>query len=162
VHSIGIVGNNEKEGGEVMDWKAEAKEKLRRYGAMQNALLSIPQEIKRLEIEYQSIRSSRTDGTPVKGGGSGREDALLNNLVNRQELEWALKQAVRWKQVTDQALSILDEEERLILRMLYISPSNGSMATLCKELGCEKSSVYNKRDKALHTFTIALYGAIET
>ena len=145
-----------------MDWKAEAKEKLRRYNAMQNAIISIPQEIKRLEIEYQSIRSSRTDGTPVKGGGSGREDALLNNLVNRQELEWSLEQAQKWKHVTDQALSILDDEDRLILRLLYISPSNGSMTTLCRELGCKKSSIYNKRDKALHTFTIALYGAIET
>ena len=145
-----------------MDWKAEAKEKLRRYNAMQNAIISIPQEIKRLEIEYQSIRSSRTDGTPVKGGGSGREDALLNNLVNRQELEWSLEQAQKWKHVTDQALSILDDEDRLILRLLYISPSNGSMTTLCRELGCEKSSIYNKRDKALHTFTIALYGTIET
>lgn len=145
-----------------MDWKTEAKEKLRRYNAMQNAISSIPQEIKRLEIEYQSIRSSRTDGTPVKGGGSGREDALLNNLVNRQELEWSLKQAQKWKQVTDQALSVLDDEDQLVLRLLYISPTNNSMATLCKELGCEKTSVYNKRDKALHTFTIALYGAIET
>lgn len=158
----GAMGNYERKDGEVMDWKAEAKEKLRRYNAMQNSLASIPQEIKRLEIEYQSIRSSRTDGTPVKGGGSGREDALLNNLVHREELELALKQAKLWKRGVDHALSILDESEQLILRLLYISPTNNSMATLCKELGCEKTSVYNKRDKALQTFTIALYGATET
>ena len=145
-----------------MDWKAEAKEKLRRYSAMQNAIANIPQEIKRLEIEYQSIRSSRADASPVKGGGSGREDALLNNLVHRQELEWALNQAKKWKMVTDKALSVMDDEERLILMTMYISPSNGSMATLSKELGCEKSSIYNRRDKALRTFTIALYGVIET
>lgn len=145
-----------------MDWREEAKEKLRRYAAMQNAIVSIPQEIKRLEIEYQSIRSSRTDGTPVKGGGSGREDALLNNLVNRQELEWTLKQAQSWKRVTDNAMAILNESDRMILERIYVYPSKGSMENLCKELGCERSSVYRKRDEALHTFTIALYGAIET
>ena len=145
-----------------MNWKVEAKEKLRRYSAMQNALINIPQEIERLKIENQNIRSSRTDGAPVKGGGSGREEALLNNLVHRQELEWTLQQAQLWKQVTDQALSVLDEADQLILRRLYIYPTKGSLAALCKGLSCGKSSIYRRRDDALYKFTIALYGAVET
>ena len=145
-----------------MNWKTEAKEKLRRYGAMQNALVSIPQELDMLESELQSIRSSRTDGTPVKGGGSGREEALLNNLIKKQELEWALRKAQMWKQVTDQALGVLDESDQMILRCLYVCPSKEALPQLCKELGCGKSSIYRRRDEALYTFTIALYGAIET
>ena len=145
-----------------MNWKTEAKEKLRRYSAMKNALVTIPQEIERLEVEGQSIRSSRTDGTPVRGGGSGREEAMLNNIVHRQELTWALQQAQMWKQVTDQALSVLNESDQLILRLLYIYPEKGSLSRLCKELGCGKSSIYRRRDEAMYKFTIALYGAIET
>ena len=145
-----------------MNWKVEAKEKLRRYSAMQHALINIPQEIERLKLEAQSIRSSRTGGTPVIGGGSGREEAMLNNIVHRQELEWTLQQVQLWKQVTDQALSVLDEADQLILRRLYIYPTKGSLAALCKELSCGKSSIYRRRDDALYKFTIALYGATET
>lgn len=86
-----------------MNWKGEAIEKLRKYDAMRMSLQNIPMEMKRLEADAQSIRGARTDGTPVKGGGSGREDALLNNLAHRQELSWALDQARYWVEITQRA-----------------------------------------------------------
>lgn len=145
-----------------MNWKVEAKEKLRRYNAMRIALVTIPQEIERLEIEYQRIRSASADGDPVRGGGNAREDALLDNIVKRQELAWTFKQADLWKQMVDRALSGLTEEEGVVLHSLYIYPEKGALSRVCKELGHGKSSIYRLRDKALHKFTIAICGAIET
>ena len=60
-----------------MNWKQEAKEKLRRYNAMRLATINIPQELERLEIDARSIRSAKTDGTPVAGGGNKREEAVI-------------------------------------------------------------------------------------
>ena len=145
-----------------MNWKTEAMEKLRRYDAMQQATRNIPEEISRLELAARSIRSARTDGTPVKGGGSKREEMLLDNLVHRQELEWSLDQAQSWLQSTERALSVLSPEEQLVLQRFYICPERGSVQRLCGELGVEQSSIYRKRDKALHKFTIALYGTVES
>ena len=79
-----------------MDWKREATEKLKRYNAMKQSLRSIPEEITRLESEMQSIRSATSDGTPVSGGGSGREDRYLSNIVHREELSRSLEQAKVW------------------------------------------------------------------
>lgn len=145
-----------------MNWKAEAMEKLRRYEPMRQAVRSIPQEISRLELAAKSIRSARTDGTPVRGGGNKREDMLLDNLLQRQELEWSLQQAQSWLQVTEQALRVLSPEEMLILQRLYMHPERGSLDRLSMELGIEQSSIYRRRDKALHKFTLALYGAEQT
>ena len=141
-----------------MNWKAEAVEKLRKYDAMRQAALNLPEEIERLEQEACSIRGARTDGTPVKGGSSRREDALINNLAQRQELTWSLHQAQSWLRVTDRALGALAPDEKLILHRLYICPERGAIGRLCGELGLEQSSVYRKRDKALRRFTLALYG----
>lgn len=141
-----------------MNWKAEAKEKLRRYDAMRLATVNIPEEMERLEIDARSIRAARTDGTPVKGGGNRREEAMLNNIVHRQELAWTLQQAQSWLKTTDRALTALNNEEKLILHRLYIYPERGSLERLCKELGVESSSIYRRRDKALHHFTLAYYG----
>ena len=105
-----------------MNWKTEAKEKLRRYDAMRLATINIPQELQRLEIDAQSIRSSRTDATPVHGGGSKREEALLNNILHRQELTWTLEQAQAWVRTTDRALACLNNQEKQILTRLYIYP----------------------------------------
>lgn len=144
-----------------MNWKAEAKEKLRRYDAMRLATINIPEEIERLELDAQAIRSAKMDSDVVSGGGSKREEALLNNIIERQELLWTLEQAQLWLKTTDRALSALANEEKLILHRLYIYPERGAPERLCKELGMEVSSVYRRRDRALRHFTLAYYGIDE-
>ena len=144
-----------------MNWKYEAIEKLKQYEAKRQSLTSIPAEISRLESAMQSIRSATADGNPVSGGGSGREDMMISNIVHRQELEKAAEQAKAWISIVDGGLAKLTTEERLILDRFYINPAKGNVNRLCEELGVEKSQVYTKKDAALHHFTIALYGCTE-
>jgi len=141
-----------------MNWKAEATEKLRRYASMCQAVENIPQEIRRLEIAASSLRSAVADKPAVKSSAS-REDALLDNLVHRQELERSLQQAQHWLQTTDRALGILSPDETLVLQHLYIYPRKNGLDQLCEALEVETSSIYRRRDKALRKFTLALYGA---
>jgi len=145
-----------------MNWKNEAVEKLKRYAPMKTSLQSIPVELARLETQACAIRGSAADKTPVKGGGNGREEAMLNNHVHRQELSWALEQAKYWVEATDMAMSILNPEERLILYRMYISPQPGAVNRLSEELSAEQSSIYRRRDAALQKFTRAFYGAVES
>lgn len=142
-----------------MNWKTEAIDKLHRYDAMCQAVQNIPKELQRLELAASSIRGAQTDGTPVKGSGGRREEALLDNLVYRQELESCLEQAKLWLSAVDGALAVLEPEDRLILSKMLIYPERNGVQSLCGMLRCEQSSVYRKRDKALHRFTVALYGA---
>jgi len=144
-----------------MNWKSEAVEKLRRYDAMRLATVNIPLELKRLSLDAYNIRSARTDATPVSGGGNKREDALINNLLHRQELENTLQQAKLWLKTTDKALSVLSREEKLILHRLFIYPEAKAMERLSLELGQEQSTLYRKRDHALRRFTLAFYGISE-
>ena len=145
-----------------MNWKNEAMEKLRRYDVMRQAVRNIPEEINRLKQEAEDLRSVNLDGVCVKGSGGRREDALINNLMKRQELERMLRQVKQWLSVADRGLLALDAEERLVLQRLYLYPQKGAVENLCSELGLEQSSVYRKRDKALQRFTTALYGCSET
>lgn len=145
-----------------MKWKNEAMEKLRRYDAMRQALRNIPEEIDRLKADACALRGATTDSTPVKGGGNRREEALINNLVERQELEWTLQQVQRWLCTADRGLAALTPDERLVLQRMYLYPERGALDRLCNELGVEQSSIYRKRDQALHRFTVAMYGFLDT
>ena len=144
-----------------MNWKFEAIEKLKQYEAKKLSLQTIPEEIKRLESAMRGIRSAGADGSPVKGGGSGREDMLLSNIVHRQELEHALEQAQQWVATAEKGLAVLSEEERKILDRFYIHPAKGNVDRLCGELCVERPTVYRRKDEALRHFTIALYGCTE-
>lgn len=144
-----------------MLWKDAAMEKLRRYDGMRQALRNIPEEITRLKEEVRSIRGANPAMVSVRGGGGHREELLIENLVQRQELEWNLKQVKRWLAVADRALAALLPDEKLILQRLYLHPEKGALERLCNELGVEQSSIYRKRDQALQRFTVALYGFAE-
>ena len=73
-----------------------------------------------------------------------------------------MKQVKQWLSLTDRGLQALEPEELLVLRRMYLTPERGAVDRLCEELGVEQASVYRKRDKALHRFTVALYGFPET
>lgn len=140
-----------------MNWKNEAVEKLKKLTLMRQAVCSIPMEISRLEAEAESIRGVAMDAPRVMGGGC-REDALLSNLVHRQELSSALFQAESWVSAVEGALGALSPEERTVLDGMYIDAQWGGQDRLCEVLQMEKSSLYRKRDRALRRFTLALYG----
>lgn len=143
-----------------MNWKNEAIAKLKKYGAMKTSLVTLPQELRRLEGEFTTIRAAKTDATPVQGGGSKREDAMISNIVERSEVAAAIENATAWVQIVERGLGILPKEERQILKRMYVYPEKNGIQRLCDELGMEHSSVYRRRDKALQTFTLALYGAL--
>ena len=144
-----------------MNWKKEAIEKLKEYNARKQAITSIPMEIAQLESAVRGIRSASADGVAISGGGSGREDMLLSNICKREELKRSLAAAKVWVSQVDTALSVLDQEERLILDRFYINPARGNVDRLCCELNVEKSQVYARKDAALRHFTISLYGCTE-
>lgn len=145
-----------------MNWKREAVDKLKNYEAHKLALESLPKEIRRLESSFAGIRSATTDGTPISGGGNTREDSMLSNIVHRDELKRRLKEARLWVSMVDKALAVLDDEEQLVLDRFYIHRTKGAVEALCESLNLEKSAVYDRRDKALRHFTLALYGVTET
>lgn len=144
-----------------MIWKQEAIEKLRQYEAKKLSLKTIPKEIKRLELSMQSIRSATSDGSPAKGGGNGREDMYLSNIVHREELERSLEQAEIWVSLTEAALELLSEEERLLLDRFYIRPEKCAADRLAGDLRIDVKTVYKRKDEALRKFTISLYGGTE-
>ena len=145
-----------------MQWKEEAMEKLKRYSAMREAARNIPEQICMLEASAGALRSSSAPRVGGQGSVRSREDALINNLAERQELEWSLARVQQWIAVMDRGLDVLSNEELVILQRMYLYPERGAVDRLCSDLGVEQATVYRKRDKALHRFTVAMYGFPET
>lgn len=144
-----------------MDWKAEAIEKLTGYEARRADLERIPLELERLEAAYTGIRAAKLDGMPRCGSGT-REAAILSNIAHRDELRRKMEEARLWAGFVERGLSILDDNERLVLELLFIHKAKGNIDRLCEQMCAEKSTVYRRRDEALRRFTMVLYGAVES
>ena len=140
----------------------EAESKLRMYNARKHALKSLSEQIANLEAQMTCVRSAAADGTAVHGGGSGRENALLDNIAEREELKKALDATRKWVNAVSGALDALTSEERRILELFYIEKQKGCVERLSEEMHMSTASVYRRRDDALRNFTHCYYGVLET
>ena len=142
-----------------MDWKSEAIDKLKLYNAKKAAIENIALEIRCLEADFASIRSARTDATPVQGGGSTREDMLLSNIAKREELARQLEIVQAWVAMVDAGLALLPDSDRKILDRFYINRNPGHVERLSTELNVDRKTVYYRKGRALRHFAVALYGS---
>ena len=114
-------------------WKFKAIDKLRNYAAQKASMETLEEELDLLESEAYSIKSATADGTPVRGGGSGREDRLLSNIVQRDEHKLMLERARKSVSGIERGLSVLNAEERRILERVYIFSEEGAVQRLMEE-----------------------------
>lgn len=143
-----------------MNWKYESMEELREYEAKRLAAENIPEEVRQLKAQMAKLGGS-SNSTPVKGGGSQWEDRQINLIVKIEKLKTSLAYARDWVSKVERGLDALSAEERLILDRFYINPAKGNVDRLCGDLCLEKSSVYDRKDKALRHYTLARYGCVE-
>lgn len=139
-------------------WRMVAVNDLQTLNANRQALINIPERIAELEAQATSIRSATADGTPVKGGGSGRENMLLNNITERDDLKDTLEQTQRQVVKIDRALGVLSITERRILQVRYIDREVGAISKLSCELNLDERTVRNRLSDALKQFSIAMRG----
>lgn len=144
-----------------MNWQKISIDRLRDYETRERALLLIPEQLKALNMSFAAVRAARTDGTPVKEGGNKREDALINNIVMRQELERNLEIVEAEKAITDKGLAVLTEEEKTVLYKFYINRPRRHVEELCETLCYEKTRIYEMKEVALRKFTLACYGIVD-
>ena len=147
----------------MIDWKYAARDKLRDYVAQQNAVQNIPQEIKKLKLQAESIKSMDLDSLRVMGGEATREDMLLGNMQQRAELERNLARAQIAVQQVKDALGTLEADDVLLLDLMHIHPSKGKIERIMDEFKLQETkSVYRRVNKALYKFTVAYYGFTES
>lgn len=140
-----------------VNWKRESVEELREYEAKRAAAGSLPDEIDGLMADI----GRADDGTGHKGGTSEWKDRQINRIVACRKLEASLACVKRWVADVERGLAALNEEERLILEYFYINPEKGGVDGLCRKLYLEKTAIYERKDAALRTYTLARYGCTE-
>ncbi|NLB80766.1 MAG: hypothetical protein GX800_03955 [Clostridiaceae bacterium] len=144
-----------------MNWRQEAVCDLERYEKQKQALDNISDRISILNDSYTSLKSASMDKLPYKADATRFEDAMLNNIVERQKLENTYKITRSLVRLTEKGLCKLNDCEKRVLELFYIRKQKMHVERLMEELGYEKTKIYSLREKALHDFTICMYGLLE-
>lgn len=134
---------------------------LKTLEAKRQFLASAPDRIRELRQRSTAIRSARTDATPARGGSTPYEDAMINNIAERQKLEANLRLVTADVKWLEGGLEKLDETERTALDRFYIHRVPGHVDKLMQELNVEQTQVYRMKDAALVHLARILFGIVE-
>ena len=144
-----------------MRWTDCAIGDLRKYAGMKESLKNIPEKVKALEIRFESVKSASSSSTPVQGGGSHMEDAMLDNIVERERLKMLYQADRHLVRIIERGLDSLTDEEKMVLNLFYINRTKHYLEELTKRLGYEQAQIYRIKSGALYKFTINMYGIPE-
>lgn len=145
----------------MIDYKKICISELRCHYDKLRSLDSLAEDIQRYNEQMDGIRSATSDATPVKGGGCGREDYLINAISRRDALSANLA-VVKWQtSQVEKGLACLTDKQRRILELFYIRREYGYIQRLCQEFNESEREVYRDKDDALMRYTLCRYGVTE-
>jgi hypothetical protein len=144
-----------------MNWQNAAIDDLKQYIDMRDSLSNVNERIAALKLKYTAIKSVNMEIAPVKGGASKIENRLIDNIVERQRLEYTYKATKKLVDIIERGLEGLDDKEKLVLERFYIYRTSGHVERLMEELNYEQRRIYQIKDEALYKFTVKMYGIVD-
>lgn len=144
-----------------LDKRAAAIEALKDYPSMRFILENTDQNIAAEQDKMTGIGSPNLDGMPHAHNPQAGEDRLIEGIEKIDVLKERYRQAVEYMQWFKPAWEELSEEEQFILENFYLSGNeygNGTADYVADRFHIERSSVYNKKNRALKHLTVLLYG----
>ena len=145
----------------MVNWKYHCIDELKCHRYKVHSLETLPEDISRCKDQMDGIRSATSDSTPVKGGGCGREDYLINAIAKKDSLTVTLKDVKYDVEAVEKALELLTDEQRRILELFFIRREWGYKERLCNELNISLSELYRRKDEALRLYALSRYGMTE-
>lgn len=144
-----------------MDYRKQVIERLRNLQEERAALVNLPEQIKALEMQFVSLRAVRTDSDPVSGGTNRREDALINNIAEREEREADLEWTRREVAILERNIAALKPNERRALELFYISGERQAAERMAEEVGYSVQQVHRIKTAAVENLARRLYGWVK-
>lgn len=145
-----------------MSYKDYIVKELRNLQSERDALKSLPEQIKTIEMEITLIKATDYDRIIVSGGGENiKEQKLIEKLAQKQEREMDYEITKRKVKELEDALFGLTKEQQLILDQMYIRRRYKAVELLSEELNLEKTRIYDMKDEALIELARRKYGQVK-
>ena len=141
--------------------RAAALDALKDYGSMQFILEHTDENIRAEHEKMQSVRSPSFDGMPHVHNPQASEQRILNGIEEIDVLRERYRQALEYMAWFQPAWDDLTEDEQYVLREFYMCDEGqqiDAVYNICDHFHIERSSAYNKKNRALDRLSTLLYG----
>ena len=144
-----------------LDKKSATIDVLKDYESMEFIIESTDDKIKDVEDNMISVASTNFSGMPRSNNTNGNESRIVNSINEIDILKERYRQASEYMNWFLPAWNKLNEEEQFILTEFYITDDinkTDAVQVICDKYKIERSSTYNKKNRAVQKLAVLLYG----
>ena len=130
------------------------------YDSMDFIVRNSNDEIAAVRAKMEGVGSPNLDGLPHAHNPQAAEDRMLKGIEEIDTIKERYRQAVEYMGWFKPAWDRLTDEERFVLDVFYkdAEDCDGPAMMVADHFGIERSSAYNRKNRALDHLTMLLYG----
>lgn len=143
-----------------LDKRGATIKALKDYSSMAYIIKNTDTEISRVHDKMSGLRSPSFDGMPHAHNPQAAEDRMVQGISEIDVLRERYRQAVEYMDWFKPAWDELSEDEQYVLETFYQNDGGqtGAVYDICDYFHIERSSAYNRKNRALDHLTTLLYG----
>ena len=143
-----------------LDKRSAAVDALKDYSSMKFIIEHTDDEIKAAYEKMGGVSSPQPDGMPHAHNPRAAEDRMVKGIEEIDVLKERYRQAMEYMAWFLPAWEELSEDDRYVLETFYSDSESQTNAVydICDQFGIERSSAYNKKNRALGKLVTLLYG----
>ena len=144
-----------------LDKRSAAVDALKDYGSMKFIIGHTDEEIKSAYEKMGGVSSPQLDGMPRSHNPQASEDRIVKGIEEIDVLKERYRQALEYMAWFLPAWEELTEDERYVLQTFYGEDNQygaSAIYDICDHFGIERSSAYNRKNRALSHLVTLLFG----
>ena len=144
-----------------LDKRAAAINALKDYSSMKYIIEHTDEDIANLNEEMTSPASPVLNGMPSNNDPKAGEKRLIACINEIDVLKERYRQALEYMDWFQPAWDALTEDEQYVLKEFYLDDEQkqiDAVYNICDRFNIERSSAYNKKNRALQHLALLLYG----
>ena len=127
------------------------------YENMQFIINNTDDEVKGVRDGMVGLGSPNMDGMPHAHNPQAGEERILDGIEKIDILKERYRQAVEYMSWFKPAWETLSEDDKYVLEVFYLS-GESDVGMISEHFGIERSSAYNRKNRALNKLSTCLYG----
>lgn len=143
-----------------LDKRSAAVDALKDYKSMKFIIDHTDDEIKNAYEKMSGVSSPQFDGMPHSHNPQAAEERIIKGIEEIDVLKERYRQAIEYMAWFLPAWEELSEDERYVLATFYSDEERqtDSIYDICDRFQIERSSAYNRKNRALGKLVTLLYG----
>lgn len=144
-----------------LDKRAGAIAALKDFSSMKFIIDHTDEEIKRVCENMVGLGGTALDGMPRTHNPHAAEDRIINGISEIDVLKERYRQAAEYMAWFMPAWEELSDDERYVLETIYGQENDygaNAVYAICDRFSIERSSAYNKKNRALNHLVTLLFG----